>query len=76
MNAFWEGLITIVTAIIGLALIAVLVSNRANTASVVQAAASGLGNDIGVAISPVTGQKVSLSLGYPSDNSMSHSFGF
>jgi hypothetical protein len=44
-----------VAAIIGLAVIALLVSQRANTANVIGAAAGGLSNLIGVAISPVTG---------------------
>jgi len=65
MNAFLEAGVTIALAVIGLAIVATLVSNRANTTGVLQAAASGLANNIGVAESPVTGQSLTLSLGYP-----------
>ena len=75
MGAFAEGIITIVLAIVGLAIIATLVSPKANTTGVIQAFASGVGNNIGVAESPVTGNNVALSLGYPSPNSLSAGFG-
>lgn len=45
----------IATAIIGLAIVAVLVSQNAQTSSVIQSAASGFGNVIGTAVGPVTG---------------------
>lgn len=45
----------IATGIIGLAIIAVLVSQRANTANVIKAASSGFGSVIGAAVSPVSG---------------------
>lgn len=75
MNAFMEGLISIVTVFAGVAIVSVLVSNRANTAGVIQAGASGIGNDLGVAISPVTGSNISYSLGYPSSNFTGMGFG-
>lgn len=65
MSSFMEGLSTIALAIIGLAIVAVIVSKNSNAAGVIQAGASGLGNDIGVAISPVTGSNPSISLAYP-----------
>ena len=74
MNAFWEGVVTIVLAIIGLAIIAVIVSKKANTAAVLQAGASGLANNIAVAASPVSGASFQPSLGYPSESSLSHLF--
>ena len=55
-----EGMVTIATAIIGVAIISVLVSRNANTAGVVQAAGSALATDIGAAVSPVTGGTSSL----------------
>ena len=55
MNDFWQGLIAIATAIVGLAVLAVLVSKNANTAGVVQSLASGLSEDIGAAVSPING---------------------
>lgn len=75
MNAFMEGIVTIVLAIIGLAVVATLVSKNAQTGNVIQSAASGLANNIGVAESPVSGTKLSLSLGYPSGNSWASGFG-
>lgn len=44
-----------VAGIIGLAIIAVLVSTRANTSNVITSAASGLSAIIGAAVSPITG---------------------
>lgn len=55
MNEFTTSLVTIGTAIAGVAILAVLVSKNANTAGVVQAAGSAFGQDLGVAVSPVTG---------------------
>ena len=75
MNNVLDTLSTIALAIIGLAIVSVLVSKNANTAGVIQAGASGLANNIGVAQSPVSGSSVSLNLGYPS-NSLTSSFGF
>lgn len=66
MNALTEAIVTIATAIIGVAILAVLVSRNSNTAAVIQAAASGFGNSLDVAISPVTGKAVAPNLAYPS----------
>lgn len=66
MNSFLEGIATIALAIVGLAVVAVIVSKRSNAAGIIQASASGLANNIGVAISPVTGSSPSFDLSYPS----------
>lgn len=55
MNNLTEAAVTIFSAIIGVAILSVLVSQKANTAGVIQAAASGFSNSIGAAVSPVTG---------------------
>lgn len=55
MNQFWEGIITIATAIIGLAIIAVVLSKNATTASVLGAAGSAFAKDIQAATAPITG---------------------
>lgn len=55
MNELWGSVVTIATAIVGLAIIAVIVSNRASTASVLQAATGGFAQDLSAAVSPVTG---------------------
>lgn len=49
------GLIAIVTAIIGVAIIAVLVSNQSNTSGVLSAGGSAFSNILKTAVSPVTG---------------------
>lgn len=75
MNAFLEAIVTVIGSIIFLAIVATLVSRNANTTGVIQAGASGLANNIGVAQSPVTGAKLHLSLGYPSDNNLGYMMG-
>lgn len=50
-----SGLITIATAIIGVAIIATLVSRNANTAGVLQAGGNALATGISAATGPVSG---------------------
>lgn len=64
-NDFTEKLATVLVAILTVAIVAVLVSNKANTVGVIQAAASGFGNALNVAVSPVTGSNVQGNLSYP-----------
>ena len=66
MGNITETVVTIATAIVGVALLALIVSRRRNTAGVIQAAGSAFGNALGVAVSPVTGAQTNLNLGYPS----------
>lgn len=65
-NATTEAVVTIAVAITGVALLAVLVSKKSNTAAVIQAAGSAFGNSLGVAVAPVTGDKIPINLSYPS----------
>lgn len=65
-NTFTEATVTIVLSIVGLAVVATLVSKNATTGKIIQNAASGLGNDIAVAQSPVTGASFSPNLSYAS----------
>lgn len=65
MNTITEGAITILLMIGGIALASVLVSRSSNTTGVIQSVASGFGNDIAVAQSPVTGNAPSINLTYP-----------
>lgn len=58
-----ETITSIVTAIIGLAILSVLVSSRANTSGVIRSASSGLAEDISAAVSPVTGSSGITSFG-------------
>lgn len=68
MNAFWETIITVTSGIVGLAIVAVLVSRRSQTPAVIQSAASGFANNLGVAMSPVTGLGYNINTSYPSGN--------
>lgn len=65
MNQVTETVVTIATAIIGVAILAVIVSRKSNTVGVIQAFGSAFGNTLGVAISPVTGSAVTPNLQYP-----------
>lgn len=49
------GVVTVLTAIVGVALIATLVSKNANTSQVLQAGGSAFSQSLGTALSPVTG---------------------
>lgn len=55
MNSLTEGVITIATAIVGVAILAVLVSQKSNTAGVLGAAGSAFSNALSAATGPVTG---------------------
>lgn len=55
MGNIGPGIIAIVTGIIGLAIVAVVVSQNANTSSVIGSAGSALSSVIGAAVSPVSG---------------------
>lgn len=57
------SVVSVVTAIIGLAIIAVLVAQKAQTGNVISAASAGLANDLAAAVSPVTGSSVQINTG-------------
>lgn len=65
MDRITEMLVTILMGIIGVATLAIIISKNSNTAAVIQASASGFGNALDVAISPVTGNTVAPNLAYP-----------
>lgn len=53
-------IVTIATAIVSLAIVAVLVSKQANTSGVVSAAGNALATDLKAAVSPVSGGGLSF----------------
>lgn len=55
MNNILEPLVTIAAGVIGLAIIAVLVSQKANTSAVIGATGSAFSNVLSAATGPVTG---------------------
>ena len=65
MDKLTEGVITIFSLIIGVAILSVLVSPKAQTSQVIQSVASGFGNSLAVAQSPVTGNAVQINTSYP-----------
>lgn len=69
MDKFWETIITIASGIIAVALIATIVSRKAQTPAVIQAGGSAFANDLGVAESPVTGAGYGIVTSYPSSGS-------
>lgn len=54
------SVVTVATAIVGLAIIAVLVSKQANTSSVITSGGSAFSQAISAAVSPITGGSSSL----------------
>ena len=55
MNQIGPGIVTVISGIIGLAIIAVIMSKNAQTPSVISTSGSALAQVIGAAVSPVTG---------------------
>ena len=65
MNSATESIVTILVAITGVAILAVLVSRKSQTAAVIQAAGSAFSNALSTAVSPVTGVGGPANLSYP-----------
>jgi hypothetical protein len=65
MNTITEALVTVLTAIVGLAIVSVLVSKKSQTPAVIQASGSAFSNALAVAESPVTGSTYQVNLSYP-----------
>jgi len=55
MSEFARGIVLGISGVLGLAIVAVLVSGRSQTSGVIQSAAAGLSQIIQAAVSPVTG---------------------
>ena len=55
MGDFGDGIITVLVAIVGVATLAVVFSKNSQTPKVAQAFFGGIAQDIGAAVSPVTG---------------------
>lgn len=53
MNSITEALVSIALAVVGLAIVATLVGQHAQTAGVIGAATSGFGSDLTAAEAPV-----------------------
>lgn len=75
MNEIMQSITTIALAVIGLAIVSVLVSRNALTGSVISAGASGFAQDLGAAEAPVTGNSYMGLGGIPAFNSQEDMFG-
>jgi len=60
MTNFWEGLVSIAIAIVGVALLAVLVSRNAQTPQVISASGNAFARMLGAATGPVMGGGMGL----------------
>ena len=70
---FFTFLETVVLLIVTVAIVALVVSPKATTSQVIQASASGLANNLGVAEAPVTGASYNVVLSYPNETPWSNS---
>lgn len=75
MSPFWEAMVTIAGLITGVAMVAVVVSKKAQTPAVIQAGGSAFSNALAVAESPVTGATYKIDLSYPGRD-FTGSFGY
>ena len=55
MTNFWEGIVSIALAIVGIAFLAVLVSRNAQTPQVISASGNAFAKALGAAVGPVMG---------------------
>lgn len=63
MDKFWTEITAVLSAIIGIAIIAVLVSNKASTTSVLNSASQGFANIVTAAVAPISGASASVNTG-------------
>jgi hypothetical protein len=64
MDDFVKQITTIAVAIVGVAIIAVLVSKNANTAGVIRASGQAFSQSLATAVSPVTGSNGMMGFSY------------
>ena len=74
MSEVMSTIVGIVGLLVAVAIVSVLVSKKAQTPQVLQSAGSALGNDLGVAVSPVTGSSYSIDLSYPGESGSGANF--
>jgi hypothetical protein len=69
MGNISEMITTIALAIVGVAVVAVIVSRNSQSPAVIQSAGSAFGNSLAVAEAPVTGANATPNLSYPGGSS-------
>lgn len=71
-SEFFTAIVAIATAIVGVAIISVIVSPQAQTATVVTSAGQAFGYDLGVAVSPLSGNLPSALQGLTGINALNN----
>lgn len=61
-DSWLTSIVTVLMAIVGVAIVAILVSQNANTTGVIGAGASGFSSDLATALSPITGASPNIGL--------------
>lgn len=64
MSNATEQVVTVAVAIVGVAILAVLVSKNSNTAQVIKSAGDAFGGALAVAVSPITGRGVGMATSF------------
>lgn len=59
-----EQIVTVAVAIVGVAILAVLVSKNSNTANVIKSAGDAFSSALGTAVSPITGRGVGMATSF------------
>lgn len=75
MNQLVNSMTVLVSAIIGVAILSVLVSRNSNTTGVIQAASQGFGSMLSAAEGPITGAGGGMGLGTMGSNQFGFSIG-
>lgn len=65
MNNITESFVSVAALIVGVAIVAVIVSRNSQAPAVLQSLGSAFSNALGVAVSPVTGAAATPNLSYP-----------
>lgn len=73
---FTDSVVTLMAGIAAVAIVALIVSKKSQTPQVIQSFFSGYGNDLGVAVSPVTGNQYRIDLSYPGGSGLGAGLGF
>jgi hypothetical protein len=59
-----EQIVTVAVAIVGVAILAVIVSKNSNTAAVIKSTGDAFSNALSVAVSPITGRGVGMATSF------------
>lgn len=60
MDNLWTGVVSVMLAIVGVATLSVILSKKSNTQGVIASGGNALAQNIGAAVSPITGASVQM----------------